>query len=421
MTPEDSDDVLHFRGKTLTPESPRPLHVSEPTSIPVLENQTDPVFNDTSTYDTPIRTEDKDSVNNVVLEVQDPVYLTKQAFSRTVQLFQNDTTLGADNTGGQNADGSTQETGAGSETDKSNLPDTTDSANETKQYTSSTPDGNDGAVSKPTLDHSIPSDPLPFPRTLPQADQYQRTSQAGDLTSPGREPGSPGRDQSAKHNDDNDDETVNDRDDGINFQNLLDNLYHPTSTAPSLTASTASTTSPPINDPNASLLTDSSLPCSSAGLPPRPPPQEKPSIHPNYSPTEDIRSFHPAKPQALDGTSHAHSNFHHPRSTLSPVFESDATSGLPSDAPHAPASQSQQHSSTFSAASEPHQGEQQSDGAVKASQWDRECEVQWGREVQKKYDDFLRGERKHVTEGLWDRFPLGSRLFIGMHTRGSSR
>jgi hypothetical protein len=33
--------------------------------------------------------------------------------------------------------------------------------------------------------------------------------------------------------------------------------------------------------------------------------------------------------------------------------------------------------------------------------------------VQKKYDEFLHDERVYVTEGLWDRFPPGSRLFVG--------
>ncbi|KAJ5240146.1 RNA-binding protein (Nab3) [Penicillium chermesinum] len=37
----------------------------------------------------------------------------------------------------------------------------------------------------------------------------------------------------------------------------------------------------------------------------------------------------------------------------------------------------------------------------------------WGPEVQKKYDEFLHDERIYVTEGLWDRFPIGSRLFVG--------
>lgn len=53
MTSNPPDEVIHFRGKTLTPESPRPLHIPEPSNIPVLENQMDPVFNDTSTYEMP--------------------------------------------------------------------------------------------------------------------------------------------------------------------------------------------------------------------------------------------------------------------------------------------------------------------------------------------------------------------------------
>src|SRR5271170_7634473 len=37
--------------KSQTPESPRPLHIPEPSNIPVLQNQMDPIFNDTATYD----------------------------------------------------------------------------------------------------------------------------------------------------------------------------------------------------------------------------------------------------------------------------------------------------------------------------------------------------------------------------------
>lgn len=53
MTSNSPDEAIHFRGKTLTPESPRPLHIPEPSNIPVLENQMDPIFNDTSTYEKP--------------------------------------------------------------------------------------------------------------------------------------------------------------------------------------------------------------------------------------------------------------------------------------------------------------------------------------------------------------------------------
>lgn len=43
-----------------------------------------------------------------------------------------------------------------------------------------------------------------------------------------------------------------------------------------------------------------------------------------------------------------------------------------------------------------------------------ELDAKWGPEVQKIYDQFIDNERMYVTEGLWDQFPIGSRLFIGM-------
>ncbi|CAD6503030.1 BgTH12-02701 [Blumeria graminis f. sp. triticale] len=40
-------------------------------------------------------------------------------------------------------------------------------------------------------------------------------------------------------------------------------------------------------------------------------------------------------------------------------------------------------------------------------------ETKWAPKIQKMYDEFLEDERRYVTEGMWDRFPVGSRLFIG--------
>ncbi|KAL9055034.1 MAG: hypothetical protein Q9162_003799 [Coniocarpon cinnabarinum] len=37
----------------------------------------------------------------------------------------------------------------------------------------------------------------------------------------------------------------------------------------------------------------------------------------------------------------------------------------------------------------------------------------WGQEIQKWYDDFLEAERRYVLEGNWEKFPIGSRLFLG--------
>ncbi len=42
-----------------------------------------------------------------------------------------------------------------------------------------------------------------------------------------------------------------------------------------------------------------------------------------------------------------------------------------------------------------------------------EADAKWVPAVEKIYDEFIADERMYVTEGLWDRFPLNSRLFIG--------
>src|SRR5271154_4143452 len=50
MNVSDPPVEAHRYRKSQTPESPRPVHIPEPSNIPVLQNQMDPVFNDTSTY-----------------------------------------------------------------------------------------------------------------------------------------------------------------------------------------------------------------------------------------------------------------------------------------------------------------------------------------------------------------------------------
>ncbi|KAI4188514.1 MAG: hypothetical protein L6R41_002076, partial [Letrouitia leprolyta] len=49
MNSDFQSDAQYFRGKTLTPESPVPLHIPEP-HIPVLQNQIDPIWNLMSTH-----------------------------------------------------------------------------------------------------------------------------------------------------------------------------------------------------------------------------------------------------------------------------------------------------------------------------------------------------------------------------------
>ena len=57
-------------------------------------------------------------------------------------------------------------------------------------------------------------------------------------------------------------------------------------------------------------------------------------------------------------------------------------------------------------------GAGQGEGQRSASPGDDE-DTRWGPEVNRLYEAFLDQERKFVTEGQWDQFPMGSRLFIG--------
>jgi hypothetical protein len=83
MTSNPPDEAIHFRGKTLTPESPRPLHIPEPSNIPVLENQMDPVFNDTSTYEKPFSYQDDEQPSQ--LESDSELYKSANEDDNRVQ------------------------------------------------------------------------------------------------------------------------------------------------------------------------------------------------------------------------------------------------------------------------------------------------------------------------------------------------
>lgn len=56
--------------------------------------------------------------------------------------------------------------------------------------------------------------------------------------------------------------------------------------------------------------------------------------------------------------------------------------------------------------------EQEIEGSLRDGR-SSEDETPWPPGVQRKYDEFLQQERKYVTEGQWDRFAIGSRLFVG--------
>ncbi|KAL2072156.1 hypothetical protein VTL71DRAFT_11499 [Oculimacula yallundae] len=193
----------------------------------------------------------------------------------------------------------------------------------------------------------------------------------------------------------------------IDIQQLLDNI-----TANAEKNEVAAATTSPIIQPSPSLPKASSGLLSHSSLPPRPnlpqkrPYDEPPTYHANTSSLPPAASSYrpPGVASALiaagaPGTSTDPRNglpppptasFHPPTSALSSINQA-SSSGI----------------NRLSSA--PGQKTRSVDSQDEAD----ELDAKWGPEVQRVYDQFLDKERVYVTEGLWDRFPLNSRLFIG--------
>ncbi|EAS36577.3 RNA-binding protein [Coccidioides immitis RS] len=410
MASEPPDDVLHFRGKTLTPESPRPLHFPEPSNIPVLENQMDPIFNDTSTYENLPRT--TQAVSDLA-KVGDTAHLMEQ-YARIYSLLgeRNDKVADASDqdkgTGSFPASDQAEPQGAKNEFSiaalQSLLPASQISSTVTATSAQDTSASAPSSANRP-LNHADPFESSPREPRPPST-----STGPSDLTHSGLS-----REDQSRPN--SDQAILNDSENGINYQTLLDNLCEPNSTG-THTSDAVATIKSPTADPNPRLSNTESSLSSAYNLPPRPPPQAKPEIHPNSSPTDDIRSFHDLP--ALNGVSQpSQSNLHESTSLQSNGSDTSALpsaqTGLPSllalfHQPNSPSFQSTKEAdgaashAPRSGVPEPH---------TSKTQEDRDDEAPWGPETQKKYDEFLHDERVYVTEGVWDRFAPGSRLFVG--------
>lgn len=355
MTPSPPDEALHFRGKTLTPESPRPLHIPEPANIPVLENQMDPVFNDTSTYErSEYQQEQQQQQHHHHHHHQQP---QENGWSGLPTDGQDGLSLDA---------GSSQQ----------QQPVMNDTSVTTADFYSSQPAGEGGHVGS---SHSHAPTVVPVPQDFATASEIDKAS-------------NPARVDDAK-------EDIGSTSAGVNFQTLLDNLSHPPSgaaaDAPSSLAEGSSLHQAP---------TDESV----QGIPARP--YQDPSTQPNY-PSNEGGDYHhlPPAPTAATSTAYATQQpSNHARMPFPPSMASGGAPGTENSAgnlPPPPAgveSQASQENKKVRADKQPLRVGKGGDD-----------DAPWAPEVQKKYDEFLRDERIYVTEGLWDRFPVGSRLFVG--------
>jgi hypothetical protein len=168
----------------------------------------------------------------------------------------------------------------------------------------------------------------------------------------------------------------------IDVQALLDSLTPAANNAPSGQYAT-----PYMSTQSAQTQSNASSLPSATNLPARPPTQDKSVTHSNYDPNDDIRSYHPQNQRGPSAQQRGNGN------TQPLTVQNQDFLGMPLQSPTTAGNAQQQ----------PGQRSETPDDE----------DQRWPPEVNRKYEEFLDQERKYVTEGQWDQFPMGSRLFIG--------
>ncbi|KAH0543976.1 hypothetical protein FGG08_001743 [Glutinoglossum americanum] len=407
-----------FRGKTLTPISPRPVHISQPSNIPVLQNQMDPVLNDTSTY---LGQNGSSNVVNVPLGSDH----ARSSSESSSTFMEHD---GGIESGFPKED-NTQEGGDGNDDYAMSLEFDDDEGMDNQDSTATTM--NESPPTTATFSSSLPLSHQTNPNShtnelsLANIDTNQPTQNSYLATAPHtaktEATSTPTQYQTKA------DEAADVSNGGVNFQTLLDNLSPssvPASATENLVApSTAHSAANPSFPRPGSIQSPASALSTHSTLPPRPPPQAKPATHPSYSPEDDIRSYHPHNntPGTAAFSQPHQPNSYRPSHGLPPVIAAGApgTSSLPgSGLPPPPVAVFQQPPPPGVQQQVPpspirnRQRERVHPRSVTSA--DDEEEEPWPPETAKKYEEFLHDEREYVSEGQWDKFPPNSRLFIGV-------
>jgi hypothetical protein len=354
-SPSPPQEPEHFRHQQLTPESPRPQNVPSPANIPILELQMDPNFHESSHNNgsaTPAL--------QFASHSQTPNPLASTPYFSDPSPAAMHQQVGAQGAGGAASGYQSARYGDGGM--GSQAQDTAAIQNFSAQHQQSrNASSNDATQTLGQEAHSAYS----FASDNAYAAQQASAQSAAGGHYEGNAPTS------------------------VDVQALLDSLTPSAHHAPS-----GQYALPQMSPESAQAQSHASAASHSAvpSLPARPPAQE----HPNYTPSDDIRSFHPHSQQ-------------------SPTTQQRASNGqaqhlnVPGQS-YAGVQQGGAQSPTASGSAQKRQPGQRSE-----TPGDDE-DIRWPPEVNRKYEDFLDQERKFVTEGQWDQFPMGSRLFIGKAT-----
>ena len=369
-------------GRSQTPESPRPVHLPEPQNIPVLMNQMDPVFNDTNTYNIPHNStfsplsDSNHGVPDVSAEEHDPVqsFLNSAEAESARPLNPTSFALNADLSNANPGDFN----GSADEIIPTDHNDATQAFAECSQtLTSEQPQSNgiegaDNACAQPAAAQSE--------TTGASATDHATTA----AVSPEATDGDRG---------------------GVDYQSLLDTIAQSTSTAPAAETITAPTTVPSHSDHPASSL----LPV--PGLPPKPPTQNNFEESTHFGAAETFQAQQSLATVGQDSTQGQDHVFAEPSDIQEVSLQQQVKVATSSENDLSAAIfdhfssngndyNPQMHSLAAEATSQP----------VTSGVYE---ERPWTPNTQRVYDQFLEDERHYVTEGIWDKFPTGSRLFVG--------
>lgn len=411
-----TDEAIEFHTRTLSPLSPLPVHPPEPSNIPVLQNQIDPVFNMTSTHITslppqPLVAASADSQPTTAedRDVRSPS--ADSSFSDAYKEEQPGEKQGeGENALEGNQDKDTDDYAMTFDSDGEEQTDSQDlsQANiEQEAETSSVAvpdadlphsDSHDSshaevpATDVPQIDqttHTIPPPSLPASSDATTANEPNGSTVVPDIA----EQTLPAESTTSKPHTY---EAIASGD--IDIQQLLDNI-----TANAEKNEPTPTTPAQPSTPNSTISKGSTTLPAHASLPPRP------QIPQNHYP-DDMQKYH-AGPPGVSQQAKSYRPVGAPPS-LGGVIAPEGGLPPPPIASFRPPSSSNINSpSSYNHINRlAVQGQSKSIGNEDEAD---DLDARWGPDVQNIYDEFLDNERMYVTEGIWDRFPKRSRLFIG--------
>jgi nuclear polyadenylated RNA-binding protein 3 len=388
-----------FHTKIQSPLSPTPLHPPEPTNIPLLQKQIDPVFNMTSTHIDPPQSAVAFPASSSLDPIASSVVADSPADSSFSDAYKEE--VGGKEMGQDalaNQDAVSDDYAMTFDTDGEEHSDSQDvSRDVVEQETGALParklildSSQSGPVNDPTQPH-----PLPTHLRAGAAATSNPESTAVQTETETTQPNANSYEEIASGE--------------IDIQQLLDNI---TANAEKNEAVSA------LNTPTSANLSIDSIPKAGSGLPTHASLPPRPQVpRPNYN--DDISKYH-------TGTT----NFSQPLSTYksppgvnvpivaagAPGTYTDARNGLPPPPTVSFRQLPPNTGSPISPGTYPQVSRvptQDRPARPDPSEDVGDSDIRWGPDIQKKYDQFLAEERVYVTDGQWDRFPVGSRLFIG--------